>query len=196
MEGSGTVNEGKNMKRGFLALLTVIASAPLCSALAFELTSPDISADKPIAQKFIYNSSGCAGDNISPELAWGNPPPNVKSFALLVLDPDAPTSKPGFVHWIVTNIPVSATGLPQGAGSADGKKLPAGSVQMENHFGDAAWDGPCPPIGAGAHRYIFTIYALGVEKLQLPKNPKASDLASTLDKNALAKTAITSRYGR
>jgi Raf kinase inhibitor-like YbhB/YbcL family protein len=184
------------MKRIVVALLALIASARLAGALAFELTSPDVSADKAIAQKFLYNSFGCSGENLSPELAWSNPPAETKSFALVVLDPDAPTSSPGFLHWAVINIPLTAKFLAQGAGSEDGKRLPAGSAQLENHFGDPAWGGPCPPVGAGAHRYVFTIYALGVEKLDTPKNPKAATLESMLNRNALAKATITSRYGR
>lgn len=186
------------MKRGvtsFLALI-VFAAADSGGAQAFELKSPDISADKPIGRKFVSNVFGCSGENLSPELVWSDPPAGAKSFAVLVHDPDAPTGGAGFWHWIVADIPASARGLARGAGTADGKNLPAGARQFENDYGDAGWGGPCPPQGAGAHRYDFTVYALGVEKLGLPANAKASVAGFVVNKHALAKATLTSRYGR
>ena len=98
-------------------LLLAGAAAP---AMAFELRSPDIMpGGGRIADTFVYNGFGCAGGNLSPALAWRDPPPGTKSFAVLVHDPDAPTGGAGFWHWVVYDIPAHVTGLPQGAG--DGK---------------------------------------------------------------------------
>ncbi len=174
---------------------SLLALAPAL-AHAFEANSPDVSADKPIGEKFVYNSFGCNGENVSPEIVWGDPPAGTKSFAVLVHDPDAPTGGAGFWHWLVVDIPASARSLPQGAGSADGKKLPAGARQLDNDFGDAAWGGPCPPKGGGAHRYNFTVYALSVDKLDIPAHAKTAVVGFTVNKNALAKATVTARYGR
>ena len=141
------------------------------SAWALELRSRDIRAGEPIEQKFAYDSLGCAGQNISPELSWSNAPEGAKSFAVVVDDPDAPTGGSGFTHWIVADIPVSVSILQQGAGTADGKRLPPGSVQFENDFGDVGWGGPCPPPRRGAHRYNFTVYALSIEHFGIPAPP-------------------------
>jgi phosphatidylethanolamine-binding protein (PEBP) family uncharacterized protein len=84
----------------------------------------------------------------------------------------------------------------QGAGAVDGKKLAAGSRQLENDYGDVGWGGPCPPPRARAHRYNFTVYALGLERLGLPANAKASVAESMIIKNALATAIISARYGR
>ena len=109
------------MKRGLVPF--ALASLLAAQANAFELKSPDISAQRPIAEKFVFNSFGCKGENISPALEWTDPPAGTKSFAVLVHDPDAPTGGAGFWHWIVTDIPASAHGLAQGAGTPDGKGL-------------------------------------------------------------------------
>lgn len=182
------------MKRIAAAAFALIAAAPL--AKAFELTSADIAPGKPVAQKFIYHSFGCTGENVSPELSWSNPPEGTKSFAVLMHDPDAPTGGAGFWHWIVYNIPASTRSLPQGAGAADGKALPPGAIQAENDFGDAAWGGPCPPPGSGVHKYNYTVYALAVEKLDLPKNVKASVAGFTINKNAIGKATLIVPYSR
>jgi Raf kinase inhibitor-like YbhB/YbcL family protein len=184
------------MNRGatFFATALFAASGAEAGAAGFSLTSPDISADKPIAMKFVYGD--CGGEDLSPELVWSNPPVGTKSFAVLVHDPDAPTGGAGWWHWAVADIPASAAGLPQGAGDASGKKLPAGARQFENDYGDAAYGGPCPPPRHGAHRYNFTVYALGVEKLDVPAKAKASVVGFTVNHNALAKATLTARFGR
>jgi Raf kinase inhibitor-like YbhB/YbcL family protein len=185
------------MKRGvtsFLAMVAMCSLAPFC-ALALELKSPDISADKPIGEKFIYNSFGCAGGNLSPELVWTDPPEGTKSFAVLAHDPDAPTGGAGFWHWIVVDIPATARSLPQGAGDVSGGKLPPGARQLETDFGDASYGGPCPPPGA-PHRYVFTVYALKIAKLGDLARGRTAAIGFAINQNALAKAALTSRYGR
>jgi Raf kinase inhibitor-like YbhB/YbcL family protein len=177
------------------ALTLLLALAP-GGASAFEVNSPEIEVDKPIGEKFVYNSFGCSGENISPVLMWSEPPAGTKSFAVLVHDPDAPTGGAGFWHWLVIDIPAFIRSLQADAGAANGKKLPAGARQLDNDFGDAAWGGPCPPKGAGAHHYHFTIYALSVAKLDLPPHAKAAIVGLTIHQNALAKATIVRHYGR
>jgi len=111
------------------------------SAGALELKSPDVANGGTIAEKFVFNGFGCAGGDLSPALNWSDPPAGTKSFAVLAHDPDAPTGGAGFWHWIVTDIPASARGLAQGAGTPDGKALPAGSKQLDSDFGEPGWGG-------------------------------------------------------
>jgi Raf kinase inhibitor-like YbhB/YbcL family protein len=179
--------------RGAVAGVLVFAS---CGVAAFELTSPDIKANATIADRHVFKGFGCEGENVSPALAWKAPPSGTKSFALLVHDPDAPTGGAGWWHWVIYNLPADASGLPQGAGSSDGSKLPAGAVQQRTDFGVAGWGGPCPPVGDKPHRYVFTLHALKVDKLEIPDSATASLVGFMVNANSIGKASFTGRYGR
>jgi Raf kinase inhibitor-like YbhB/YbcL family protein len=163
---------------------------------SFSLRSSDIKPGSIIASEFVFNSFGCTGKNVSPALGWSNAPTNTKSFALIVHDPDARTGVGGFTHWIVYNIPASSSSLSQGAGTTDGKTLPAGATQAATSFGTPGWGGPCPPAGEKPHRYVFTLYALGTEKLELPMNAGQAFIGFNIVGNAITKTSFTALYGR
>ena len=115
---------------------------------------------------------------------------------MLVHDPDAPTGGAGFWHWIVTDIPATARALPRGAGTADGKQLPAGSRQFDTDFGAPGWGGPGPPPGSGPHHYNFTVYALPEEKVGLPASARTAFVGFNVSTKALAKASIIATYGR
>jgi phosphatidylethanolamine-binding protein (PEBP) family uncharacterized protein len=106
------------------------------NALAFELSSPDpdVKMGKPMTKAQEYKGFGCAGDNLSPALEWKNVPAGTRSFAVTVFDPDAPTGS-GFWHWVVYNIPATATGLSGGAVVKE--PLPAGAKQGRNDLASA-----------------------------------------------------------
>ncbi len=174
----------------------------------FSISSPDLTGGT-FATQYILNGFGCTGGNISPALTWSNPPAGTKSFALQVFDPDAPTGS-GFWHWAVYNIPPSATGLPRGAGNA-AATLPAPAFGGNTDFldtgttgGNGNYGGPCPPAGDPPHRYIFTLYALGVDNVQtaggVPLTGTAGLYSFVLNKGIgaglLAKTTFTATYGR
>lgn len=174
----------------------------------FTLSSPDL-ASGSFASKFIANGFGCTGDNVSPALEWRHAPAGTQSFALTVYDPDAPTGS-GFWHWAVYNIPASVTGLPQGAGNAP-TKLPAPAYGGTNDFQDTGvtglngnYGGPCPPVGDKAHRYVFTLYALGVTDVSAagggPKTGTAALYGFVLNKGLgeklLGTASFTATYGR
>lgn len=187
------------MKRQAFALLTfclATAGALAAETPAFQASSPDVVAGKPIAARFIYNGFGCTGQNVSPAIMWKNPPAGTKSFALMVHDPDAPTGGAGFWHWVVVNIPVGTTFLAQGSGTADGKGLPAGTRQINTDFGAPGWGGPCPPAGDKPHRYNFTVYALKVDKLDLPATATASLAGFMVNSNVLGRATFTGTFGR
>ena len=120
-------------------------STQMVWAEGLELSSPDIKVNEPIPAAQVFNGFGCTGQNISPALNWKNAPAGTKSFAVMVHDPDAPTGGAGFWHWVVLNLPASTAGLPRGAGTADGKGLPAGAKQITTDYGNPGWGGPCPP---------------------------------------------------
>lgn len=165
------------------SLVLVSSLAALCAAIlsgcggasaqntTFTLASPDL-ASGTFANKFILNGFGCTGENVSPELRWVFPPDGTRSFSVQILDLDAPTGS-GFWHWAVYNIPASATGLAQGAGNSPAT-LPAPAHGGTTDFldtgatgGNGNYGGPCPPAGDPPHRYVFTVYALSVEDVEV-----------------------------
>ncbi len=174
--------------------LALFASTQLHAQM--RLSSTDISAKTPIANDYVFQGFGCNGKNISPQLAWTAAPKDAKSFALLVHDPDAPTGGAGWWHWVVYNIPVTATGIARGAGTADGKNLPAGSAQNATDFGAVGWGGPCPPAGDKPHRYIFTLHALKVDSLTISEGSSASLVGFMVNANSIGKAKLIAKYGR
>lgn len=182
------------MKRIALSiLLSVVAVSS--QAAGFKLTSPEIKAHARLPASFEFNGFGCAGENRSPALQWSGAPKGTKSFAVTVYDPDAPTGS-GWWHWMVINIPADATGLAAGAGDVSGSKLPVGAVQNRIDYGVAAWGGTCPPKGDKPHHYIFTVYALKTDKLEVPADATAALTGYMIHGNAIAKASFTALYGR
>lgn len=178
-----------------LAIATAACLPLFAHAAGFTLNSPDLDPRKPIAAKHVFNGFGCEGENVSPALAWSNPPVGTKGFALTVYDPDAPTGS-GWWHWLIINIPADAQGLPQGAGDAAARTLPAGARQIRTDYGAAGWGGPCPPKGDKPHRYIFTLHALKVDKLDVPEDATAALAGFMINANRIGKASITAHYGR
>jgi Raf kinase inhibitor-like YbhB/YbcL family protein len=185
-----------------MAAASLLAASCLAvHAQSFTLGSPDVGPDKPFSDRFIFSGLGCNGGNVSPALSWTAPPEGTKSLALMVHDPDAPTGGAGIWHWVIVNIPATARGIEQGAGTADGARLPPGSRQIMNDYaglngGTPAWGGPCPPKGAKPHAYVFTLYALAVEKIELPPAATASHHGFVINRAPLAKAVLTATYGR
>jgi hypothetical protein len=181
---------------GIAVLAAGVALAARVPAGAFELTSPDIKPGGRIAEEQVFNGFGCSGQNISPALRWSGAPAGTRSFALLVHDPDAPTGGAGWWHWVVINIPATVSELKKDAGRADGSNLPPGAEQVVTDFGTPGWGGPCPPAGDKPHRYHFTLHALKVEKLELPKDARASLAGYMVNANSIGKATLTGVYSR
>lgn len=162
---------------------------------AFTLTSPDIADGSTIAQSFEFDGFGCSGRNQSPVLRWSGAPEGTKGFAVNVYDPDAPTGS-GFWHWYVIDLPASVSELPANAGAKGGAHLPAGARQIRNDYGQYAWGGMCPPPGDKPHRYIFTVHALSVERIDVPDDAPAALAGFMVNALTLAKASFTATYGR
>jgi Raf kinase inhibitor-like YbhB/YbcL family protein len=160
----------------------------------FTLTSPDFAQGATLAAAQVFNGFGCSGGNLSPALAWSNPPAGTKSFALLVHDPDAPTGS-GWWHWVVYDIPANVSSLPAGAGDPKKSLLPPGSQQGRTDFGTVGYGGPCPPPGK-PHRYYFRLYALKVAKLDVPADASAALIGFSVNGASLGKAELLGLYGR
>ena len=171
-------------------VLILILSLSTLMAEGFTLKSSDLGKTMSKVQEF--NHSGCNGENVSPSLEWSNAPKGTKSYAITLFDPDAPTGK-GWWHWAAVNIPANVTRLGSGA---SGKTMPEGTVEALNDFGTAGYGGPCPPRGDKAHRYIFTLYALDVERLPVKSGMKDSEIVDQIDAHTIAKVSLISHYRR
>lgn len=129
------------------------------------------------------------GGDASPPLAWTDAPGETKSFALVCDDPDAPRATP-WVHWVLADIPASATGLPAGKGAASSAGVPG-----RNDFGEHGWGGPAPPRGHGTHHYEFRLYALD-RKLEMPRGATKDDLVRAMQGHVLAEARLTGTFRR
>ena len=180
-----------------LALAAALATTAFgaTQAAAFTLSSPTVKPGSTLSDAQVFNGFGCTGKNVSPALKWSGAPAGTKGYALTVYDPDAPTGS-GWWHWVVYNIPANAAELPEGAGTADGKGLPAGSAQGKTDFGAPGFGGACPPKGDKPHRYIFTVYALKTDKLDIPPDGTAALVGFMIHANQLAKASFEAKYGR
>ncbi len=179
----------------FLVVVALCFTATVAFAGNFKLTSPTLKSGATLAADQLFDGFGCTGKNQSPALKWTPGPKGTKSYAITVYDPDAPTGS-GWWHWVVYNIPGNVTELAYGAGDATGKLLPSEALQGRTDYGTHAFGGACPPKGDKPHRYIFTVYALKIEKIDAPAEASAALLGFMIHANTLAKSSFTAKYGR
>jgi Raf kinase inhibitor-like YbhB/YbcL family protein len=176
-------------------LLTIIAAASM-TAGTFSLSSPAFHNGGTIGAVNEFRGMSCTGENVSPALRWTGAPAATKSFALSVWDPDAPVHG-GWWHWVLIDIPPSTASLAAGAGSTNQGAAPAGSVEAQTSFGKPGYGGPCPPVGSGAHHYIFTLYAL--DEAHVAGADAKTDgpaLKLLIEKHVLTSTTLVGRFGR
>ncbi len=149
------------------------------------LTSPAFKEGEMIPREYT-----CEGKDISPALQWKGVPEKTRSFALICDDPDAPMGT--WVHWVIWNIPATASGLPEGIEPE--KELKDGTRQGKNDFRRIGYGGPCPPPGP-AHRYFFKLYALD-SKLDLRPGATKSELLKAMEGHILAEAHLMGKYKR
>ena len=131
----------------------------------------------------------CDGMDVSPPLAWSDPPGNTASFALVFDDPDAPSGS--WVHWIVWNIPAAEHRLTQEVEKS--AEVSGGIRQGTNDFRRVGYGGPCPP--SGTHRYFFRLFALDTV-LAFPASATRKDLERAMRGHVLAQAELMGKYQR
>jgi len=149
-----------------------------------------------IPNKFTQAAEG--GMAVSPELKWSQVPMGTQSFVLLVHDPEPVLnkgSKMDITHWLIWNIPGTATGLPEGVAQGE---LPDGSRQVS--LRSNAYMGMGAPAGP-YHHYTFELYALDI-KLDVPQGmpAQAADtrtaVVNAMDGHVLGKAILVARFHR
>jgi Raf kinase inhibitor-like YbhB/YbcL family protein len=195
---------------------------------AIDVKVSGIKSGQLIADKFAYCKPDGKGqtvnaDNISPAIHWLNAPEGVKSFVLLVVDPDVPadfsnankadveiranTPRQDFYHWVLVDIPPTLLGLYEGA---DSKGIVPGGKQVgkraygingKNDYSKVftgtygGYDGPCPPWNdLRMHHYHFTLYALDIPSLNLPSPITALQAKSAMDGHIIGKGEVVGTY--
>lgn len=116
---------------------------------AIDLTSPAFASGGRLPVRFTAD-----GEGVSPPLVWTGVPEAAVSLALIVEDPDAPTTAP-LVHALIWNLPAETGRLAEGAiGATD-----AGETGRNSYLREG-WLPPDPPTGHGDHDYVFQMFAL------------------------------------
>lgn len=150
------------------------------AGMSFQLTSDAFVHGQSIPAKYT-----CSGKNISPALAWDEPPAGTQSFALIVDDPDA-GSVP-YVHWVIFNIPASVRALPEAM--RNDATLPDGSPIGKSN----SYQGPCPP--SGTHRYFFKLYALD-KIMDSETSMNKDELLKAMDGHILAQAELMGTFAK
>lgn len=129
------------------------------AAPAMTLTVAGFADGAQIPVKFSQAADGVApGEGLSPAITWTNTPTGTQSFVLHMHDLDVARNKTtdDQVHWVVWNIPATATGLPEGV--PKGPQLSDGSYQISAT--GQMYRGPGAAATGPQHHYMFEIYAL------------------------------------
>jgi Raf kinase inhibitor-like YbhB/YbcL family protein len=179
--------------------LTAAAVAAFCMAQTahaaepFTLSSSSFKDGERLAVKNAGNNKAnpnCVGENVSPPLAWANPPEGTKSYALMMFDPEG--RPPGGVsHWVAYGIPVAVTGFAEGEVSKPSDKYVGGksTMNLSNYFG------PCTPPGA-PHHYTFTLIATDLEPAALAAGMTRDELIKALDGHAKGATGLIGTFSK
>ena len=152
--------------------------------MAMHLTTTAFAAGGRIPARYT-----CKGDDLSPPLAWSGQPPATRSFALVCSDPDAPAGT--WYHWAAFDIPRDLHALEEHC-----RPTRPALRQAINDFGKRGYGGPCPPPGHGPHHYLFTLYALDREQLDLPDGARCREVERAAKAHALDSARLIGVYER
>jgi len=172
------------------------ASLSVRAADYLDLTSPDFEDGGALAVKYGGNNPqnpNCTGENISPALAWKNPPAGTKSFAIMLFD-TAGRAPLGVVHWFAYGLPPTKTGFKEGEAAAP----PNGYLGGKSTMNLPAYFGPCPPKGVKPHPYVFTLMAYDIAPDAIPAGLPPDEFAKAVQAaggKMLQSVSLVSRYG-
>jgi Raf kinase inhibitor-like YbhB/YbcL family protein len=172
-----------------IALLLTLTAVSGSGGPTMQITSSAFSDSGKIPLEYVMPGAG--GKNVSVPLTWKDAPAGAQSFALAMVDPHPVAHN--WVHWLVINLPKDAAAIPEGA---SGQNMPTGAVELQNSFGKPGYGGPQPPPGSGDHPYVFTLYALSVPKVELPKSTNLAAFKQAMEGKTLATATLTGYFGR
>jgi Raf kinase inhibitor-like YbhB/YbcL family protein len=161
------------------------------SGNVFELDSPEFAQGGAILARHAMRAVP-GGENVSIGYSWSVAPAGTRSFALALVD-RSPVAH-DWVHWLVVDIPATATGLPEGASRTSA--MPSGSRELTSGYGSIGYGGPQPPPGTGRHPYEATLYALDTTTLGLPPATTLAQFEQAARPHTLATAQLTGYFGR
>lgn len=172
----------KNARAGHASLtIAKLGGEGVLNKGGFKLTSPAFGDGEELDPCFTAEEE----DSVAPPLEWTAPPPGAQELAIVVEDPDAPTSEP-FCHWLVWGL------APQRGKLLEGEVPPRVG---KNAFNNSEWLLPDPPAGQGSHDYVFQIFALDLPLALMPGAGRA-DLVAAMQGHVVAAAVLTGTYER
>lgn len=119
-----------------------------------------------------------------------------------------------FFHWVLIDLPLTVNAIGEGEFSREvtprgkpGPQAAHGARQGINNYTDwfagdhdmngdyYGYDGPCPPWNDEiVHRYVFTVYALAIEKLPLEGRFGGAEVRAAMRGQILAQASLTGTY--
>ena len=148
----------------------------------------------------VPEANSAYGDNVSIDLSWADLPEGTQQLALICDDPivvEIGMMEQPFVHWVMYNIPASASGLPAGLPSDATLEMEGleGAVNGLNGLRRPGYFGPRPPANGQLHAYHFRVYALD-DALNLEPGLGKAELLDAINGHVLATGMLMGHYER
>ncbi|HUU48242.1 MAG TPA: YbhB/YbcL family Raf kinase inhibitor-like protein [Nitrosopumilaceae archaeon] len=148
--------------------------------MSMKIESNAFQSGGEIPQKYGYKK-----DNINPAIIIKHVPPEAKSLALIMDDPDAMGAVGKiWVHWVIWNINPTTSEIQENS-------IPSNSIQGKTDFGEIAYGGPAPPDKE--HTYIFKLYALD-DKLILKEGSTKLVVEEAMKNHIIAESRLEGRF--
>ena len=184
---------GSLLIAGGFVIAAVAASPAATAAEVLTLTSSALQDNGTLATKNACSdkqrSPNCVGENVSPPLAWANPPEGTKSFALLLFDPEG-RAPAGVSHMVVYGIPADVKGFAEGELSKPSDKFVGGKSTMNQ----AIYWGPGTPPNTDWHHYTFTLVATDLDAKALQPGMTREELTAALKDHVKGSAGLIGRF--
>ena len=178
----------------------------LLATLAFEVGAQDAPETISVTSSafdhhgMVPEANSAYGDNVSIDLSWTDLPEGTQQLALICDDPivvEIGMMEQPFVHWVMYNIPASASGLPAGLPSDATLEMNGleGAVNGLNGLRRSGYFGPRPPANGQLHAYHFRVYALD-DALNLEPGLGKAELLDAMEGHVLATGMLMGHYER
>lgn len=184
----------------------VISACFLLASMAVEVGAQDAPETISVTSSafdhhgMVPESNSAYGENVSIDLTWADLPEGTQQLALICDDPkvvEIGMMEQPFVHWVMYNIPASASGLPAGLPSDATLEMEGleGAVNGLNGLRRPGYFGPRPPANGQLHAYHFRVYALD-DALNLEPGLGKAELLDAMNGHVLATGMLMGHYER